>query len=102
MHLRRSNRGAFVYIIANKSLYTGVAQDLLERIRDHKEKRFITAYTAKYNFDRLVYFEWLSTLKEAAAREKQIKAWTRAKRVALIQQHNPNWVDLTRDLLLVR
>ena len=58
----------------------------------------------RYNFDRLVYFESLPFTK-AAAREKQIKAWTRAKRVALIQKNNPNWNDLSvdfGDLLMAR
>ncbi len=93
--------GTFVYIISNKShtLYTGITTNLLERTREHKENRFVSGFTARYNFDRLVYFEWLPSQKDAAAREKQIKAWTRAKRVALIQSKNPNWMDLSADLL---
>jgi putative endonuclease len=103
----RFGPGAFVYIISNKShtLYTGCTVDLLARVREHKEKRFKDHFTARYNFDRLVYYEWLPTEKEGAAREKQIKAWTRAKRVALIQVRNPKWLDLSAtfaDLLMAR
>lgn len=102
-----ATRGAFVYIISNKShtLYTGSTVDLVERVREHKEKRFESHFTARYNFDRLVYFEWLPTTKEAAARERQVKAWTRAKRVALIQKGNPKWLDLSArfaDYLMAR
>lgn len=64
-----ARRGAFVYIISNKShtLYSGCTVNLVERVREHKDKRFPSAFTARYNFDRLVYFEWLPTTKEAAA-----------------------------------
>jgi putative endonuclease len=104
---RTREREAFVYIVSNKShrLYTGVTTDLVARIREHKEGRYPNGFTARYNFDRLVYFEWLPTLAAAARREKQIKAWTRAKRVALIQAKNSNWKDLSLtfdDLLKAR
>jgi len=65
----------------------------------------VNAFTARYHFNRLVFYEWLPSLKEAASREKQIKAWTRAKRIALIQAKNPRWIDLSAklgDLLMVR
>jgi putative endonuclease len=74
-------------------------------MREHKEGTHDNALTRRYNFDRLVYFEWLPSLKEAAAREKQIKSWTRAKRVALIASINPQWEDLNRtlgDLVMLR
>ena len=95
--------GAFLYIVSNQShtLYIGIAINLLERVREHKEKRFANAFTARYHFDRLVYFEWLPSLKEAAAREKEVKGWRRAKKVTLIQLRNPNWGDLSADLLRI-
>ena len=100
-----SVREAFVYIMSNKShrLYTGSTTDLVGRVREHKERRYPNGFTARYNFDRFVYFESLPSFATAIARERQIKAWTRAKRVALIQSKNPNWNDLSAafdDLLL--
>lgn len=100
-------RDAFVCIMSNKShtLYTGVTTDLPNRVREHKEHRYPNGFSARYNFDRLVYFECAPNLADAAHREKEIKAWTRAKRVALIQSMNPNWNDLSRefeDLLKAR
>ena len=100
-------RGAFVYIVSNKShrLYTSLTTDIINRLREHKEGTYPNGFTARYNFDRLVYLEWLPGLEAAAKRERQIKAWTRAKRVALIQVENPNWKDLSvgfDDLLKVR
>ena len=98
---------AFVYIMSNKShrLYTGVTADLVNRVREHKEGSYPNGFTARYRFTRLVYLEARATLAQAAAREKQIKAWTRARRVALIQKENPNWLDLSdrfRDSLMAR
>jgi len=98
-------RDAFVYIMSNKShrLYTGSTSDLVRRVREHKERVYPNGFTARYKFDRLVYFELLPSFAAAVGRERQIKAWTRAKRVALIQSKNPNWNDLSaafNDLLL--
>ena len=97
MPQRLRDSGAFVYIMSNKShrLYTGLTSDLVNRVREHKESTYPNGFTARYNFDRLVYFEWLPSLPTAARRERQIKAWTRAKRVALIQAKNPNWKDVS-------
>jgi len=93
--------------MSNKShrLYTGITTNLVNRVREHKEGSYPNGFTARYNFDRLVYYEGMPSLALAAAREKQIKAWTRAKRVSLIQIDNPNWRDLSADfddLLLAR
>src|SRR3954452_17368454 len=87
---------AYVYIMSNKShvLYVGATADLLLRSRQHKEKHFAKAFTARYHFTRLVYFEVLPDMAAAEAREKEIKGWTRAKKVALIQVANPLWMDL--------
>lgn len=65
-------------------LYTGLLTDLVNRVRQHKEGSDPNGFRARYNFDRLVYFETHPRFAAAVAREKQIKAWTRAKRVALI------------------
>ena len=91
---------AYVYIMSNKShtIYVGSTDDLLIRVRQHKEKRVKGAFTAQYRFTRLVYFEVMASTEEARAREAQIKGWTRAKKVALIQSVNPRWGDLSRRL----
>jgi putative endonuclease len=88
---------AYVYIMSNQShtIYVGSTTRLLERVREHKEKRHRKAFTARYHFNRLVYFEVLPDAVVAEAREMEIKGWTRTKKVALIQATNPNWLDLT-------
>lgn len=98
MHQRKSRPGAWVYIMSNRSqrIYTGSTNQLLRRVREHKERR--SGYTQRYKFDRLVYYEPHSDMRAAEARERQVKAWTRAKRVALVQKDNPNWLDLTPDV----
>jgi len=86
----------YVYIVSNNAhtLYTGMTNDLPNRVHQHKDGTFKNAFTARYTFDRLVWFEVLPNQGQAAKREKQIKAWSRAKRIALIQEVNPNWIDL--------
>jgi len=85
-----------VYIMTNASrtLYTGVTSDLRRRVWQHKAK-LIPGFTAKYNIDRLVYFERTRDARGAIAREKQIKGWLRAKKVALVDSVNPHWLDLS-------
>jgi putative endonuclease len=86
----------YAYIMSNHAhtLYIGMTGDLVRRVRQHRDRLFPNAFTARYTFDRLVYFEVFPTYLAAAAREKQLKGWTRAKKVALIQTQNPNWLDL--------
>ncbi len=88
----------YVYILTNWSrmLYTGVTNDLNRRLYERKQK-LIPGYTSRYNIKILVYYEVTSDTRAAIAREKQIKAWTRAKRVALIESVNPAWRDLSAD-----
>jgi putative endonuclease len=85
----------FVYILAShtKTLYTGVTSNLLQRVYQHKRK-LGKGFTSKYNVDRLVYFESTGEVMAAIEREKKIKSWTRAKKLALIQGSNPGWKDL--------
>ncbi|HEX3107663.1 MAG TPA: GIY-YIG nuclease family protein [Thermoanaerobaculia bacterium] len=91
----------FVYIVSNNAhtLYTGMTDDLPNRVTEHKDRTYINGFTARYTFDRLVYYEAVGSQKAAAKREKQVKGWPRAKRVALIQAMNPNWIDLHRSLV---
>jgi len=90
----------YVYIMTNRSrtLYTGVTNDLERRVYEHKHK-LIPGFTSKYNITRLVYYEVWSDIREAIAREKQIKGWLRAKKIALIESINPGWEDLSEEWL---
>jgi putative endonuclease len=86
----------YVYTMASASrvLYTGVTNDLHRRVWEHKQK-FIDGFTKRYNITRLVYYEETSDIRAAIEREKQIKGWLRAKKVALIESVNPGWSDLS-------
>jgi putative endonuclease len=88
-----------VYILAGKSgvLYTAMTNNLTPRIMEHKQKK-IPGFTSKYNVTNLVWFEAHGGAISAIAREKQIKGWSRAKKVALIEAMNPHWEDLTEIL----
>lgn len=91
---------AYVYILSNKShtLYIGSTTDLVRRLAEHRDKKYVTAFTARYHFDRLVYYEVLPDHAAALAREDAMKQWHRARKVELIQRKNPNWLDLTWQL----
>lgn len=88
----------YVYILTNysKTLYTGVTNNLHRRVYEHK-KKLIPGFTQKYNINQLVYYEETSDVREAISREKQIKGWLRAKKIALIESKNPQWLDLSFD-----
>lgn len=89
--------GGHVYILTNKNhttLYTGVTSKLFDRTIDHKEKKYRTSFSARYNVDKLVFFEGFHRIEEAIAREKQIKAGSRKKKIELINSINPEWKDL--------
>jgi len=90
-------RQTFVYIVSNKShrLYVGWTVDLLNRVQEHKTKAYPNGFTARYHFDRPVWFEVVNGEGEALERERKMKHWPRARKVALIQEKNPNWLDLT-------
>ena len=87
-----------VYVLASRShvLYTGITNDLLARVGQHREGK-VSSFTAKYRIHRLVYFETFQNVRAAIAREKLIKSWTREKRVELILADNPTWLDLAAD-----
>ena len=90
-------KGGAVYIITNQHhtvLYTGVTSNLIARIIQHKEKKYPKSFTARYNCNKLVYFEPFHSIVEAIAREKQIKAGSRIKKVKLVESINPEWQDL--------
>jgi putative endonuclease len=90
-----------VYILASKkngTLYTGVTSDLVKRIWQHRNNQ-IEGFTQKYSVHHLVYFEQHSEMSAAILREKQIKKWKRAWKIALIEKQNPQWDDLYLTLL---
>jgi len=86
------------YIVSNTSmtLYIGVTNSLLRRVLQHKRGEG-SAFTARYHFDRLVYFEQTTDVRDAIAREKQLKGWNRKRKIELIKTMNPTWRDLSAD-----
>jgi len=91
----REEKRYYVYIMASRSLtlYTGVTGDIYHRALQHKAGE-VEGFTKKYHINRLVYYETFKYGNNAIVREKQVKAWTRAKRLALIKTMNPTWQDL--------
>jgi putative endonuclease len=91
-------RHYYVYMLASKTrrLYVGMTNDVERRVWEHRTKA-VEGFTSRYNIDRLVWYESTSQVLEAIAREKQIKAWRREKKIELIEDQNPGWVDLARD-----
>jgi len=88
----------YVYILSNhsKTLYTGITNDLIRRTEEHK-KGIGSKFTSKYKINSLVYFEEGDNVNQAIFREKQIKGWLRSKKIALIEETNPDWQDLSKD-----
>jgi putative endonuclease len=86
----------FTCIVASRSLtlYIGMTGNLQKRVFEHKRKLH-EGFSATYNCDRLVWFERFGDPRNAIAREKQLKGWTRAKKIALITKDNPTWIDLS-------
>ncbi|MEL6810877.1 MAG: GIY-YIG nuclease family protein [Bacteroidota bacterium] len=90
-----------VYIITNKPngvLYIGLTRQLKARISQHKRKVHPSTFSARYNLNRLVYFETFSSKQEGLKRERQMKKWNRNWKVQLIEELNPNWNDLYLEL----
>ena len=87
-----------VYIVTNKPhgvLYIGVTDTIEERVKEHKLKVYIKSFTAKYNCDKLVYFEEFKCGSEAEKRERQFKKWKRDWKIELIEEMTPSWSDLS-------
>ena len=87
--------GGWVYIMSSHSrcLYIGVTSDLHGRVWEHKNG-VLEGFTKKYKINRLVYYEFFHDIETAIAREKQLKGWSRAKKISLIEKRNPGWEDL--------
>lgn len=89
-------RSYYVYILASKiggTLYIGVTNDLIRRVAEHKLK-LIESFTKDYDILKLVYFEQFDDPENAIKREKRLKKWRRAWKIALIEKANPDWNDL--------
>jgi putative endonuclease len=92
--------GYFVYILAstqNGTLYVGVTSDLIRRVAEHREGA-IPGFTERYGVKRLVWFEGHDSIEAAIRREKRLKKWPRAWKVALIEEANPQWRDLWAEI----
>ena len=85
----------FVYILASRSrtLYTGVTRNLVRRLYQHREG-LVPGFTSRYEVVRLVYFEETGSARAAFARERQLKSWSREKKVRIIERSNAGWIDL--------
>jgi putative endonuclease len=88
----------YTYITASTSrtLYIGVTGNLETRIHQHRSKEY-KGFSTTYGCDRLVFVETYANPESAIKREKQLKGWTRAKKVALIERNNPTWIDLSKN-----
>ncbi len=90
----------YVYMLTNlrrNVLYTGVTNDLMYRVYEHKHK-LIEGFTTRYNVNNLVHYEMYSEVTDAISRETQIKSWTRKQKNALVESHNQRWDDLAEEL----
>jgi putative endonuclease len=92
----------FIYIITNKTnstLYIGVTSNLIQRIEEHKQKRYQNSFSARYNLNKLVYYESFQMIGDAIGREKQLKAGSRKAKIERIESSNPNWNDLYDEII---
>ncbi len=90
-----------VYIITNRPkgvLYIGLTKNLKRRIYQHKKKVHPKTFSARYNLNKLVYFEAFESKEEALTRERRMKKWNRDWKIELIEKNNPNWKDLYTQL----
>ena len=92
----------YVYILSNNyntTLYVGVTNDLVRRVYEHKNHIDKSSFTAKYHVEKLVYYEVYSEPKPAIAREKQLKEKSRSFKNRIIEENNPQWIDLYPSIL---
>ena len=89
-------RTFYVYILARRSrvLYVGITNDLARRVSEHKQDS-VPGFTTRYRVTRLVYFEHFADIRDAIAREKELKGWVRSRKLRLIASRNPSWEDLS-------
>jgi putative endonuclease len=89
-----------VYILTNRTgtLYVGITSDLPKRLHEHRSGAY-DGFVSRYHLDRLIYYEAFDRVEEAIAREKQIKRWRREKKIRLVAEQNPEWRDLTAEVM---
>jgi putative endonuclease len=94
--LPKENHTYYTYILVSQpgTLYVGMTNSIGRRVRQHRSKE-TPGFTARYDVTRLVYYEEFSYVLSAIRREKQIKGWTRKRKIALIESINPKWKDLS-------
>ena len=91
---------SWVYMMANRwnsVLYTGVTSNLIQRVQEHKRKKYPSSFTARYNCDKLIWFEEHSDIRVAITREKQLKNWKREWKDALVVAMNSHWKVLSEE-----
>ncbi len=91
----------YIYVMASKkngTLYTGITNDLIKRVYEHKNN-LVPGFTNKYTVHDLVYYEHTTEIETAIKREKQLKKWNREWKIRLIEEKNPDWKDLYKELL---
>ena len=88
----------FIYLLASQSrvIYTGTTRDLIRRMDQHR-RGLVSGVTRQYRVTRLVHYEQVASVRSAIERERQIKGWSREKKIRLIESHNPGWLDLATD-----
>ncbi len=94
-------RQYYVYILSNRRygvLYVGVTNDLMRRVYEHK-KKLVPSFTSSYGVNRLVYVEEYTSIAEARAREHTLKRWRRSWKLKLVDELNPDWLDLSEQEL---
>ena len=99
------DKGGYVYIMTNKNkttLYIGVTNDLCRRIYQHKNHLIHHSFTARYNLEYCIYYEYFGSFEMAINREKELKKWNRTKKELLIHARNPEWKELVTDCGFVR
>lgn len=100
--IKKTMKPGFIYILTNKNnttLYVGVTSHIVQRINQHKDKIFPESFSAKYNLNKLVYYEAFQEIGDAIGREKQIKGGSRQKKLDLINSKNPEWKDLYDEIV---
>ena len=93
--------GGFVYILTNKHktvLYVGVTSNIRTRLREHEQHIVKSSFTARYNIEFLIYYEWFDNIETAIQREKEIKKWRREKKEILISTKNKEWRFLNEEI----
>lgn len=102
-YMGHNERNYYVYILTNYNnevMYIGVTNNLERRMYEHKQG-LVEGFTRKYYVDKLVYYEHSNSIESAIVREKQLKGWTRKKKNALVENVNPAWQDLSKEIFVM-